>query len=51
MDSHADGLHLLRHFTDRDDALFGDWTNIIIEKRDTKKLTMVIESIDGERDE
>ncbi len=51
MDSHVNGPHMLGHFMDRDDALFGDWTNIIIEKRDTKKLTMVIESIDGERDE
>ena len=51
MDSHVDGPHMLGHFMDHDDSLFGDWTNIIVEKRDTEKLTMLIESIDGERNE
>lgn len=51
MDSHMDGPHLLRHMMDRDDALFGDWTNIIVEKGDTETQTMVVESINGEKDD
>ena len=51
MDSHVDGPHMLEHFIERDNILFGDWTDVIVEKRDIEKLTAVIESIDGEKDE
>ena len=51
MDSPADGPCLLRYFMEHDDTSFGDWTNIIVEKGDTDTLTMVVESINGERDE
>lgn len=51
MDSHVDGPHMLRHFMERDNTLFGDWTNVIVEKREIEKLTAVVESIDGEKDE
>lgn len=50
MDSHVDAPHMLRHFIERDNALFGDWTNVIVEKREIEKLTAVVESIDGEMD-
>jgi len=48
MDSHVDGPHMLSHFMERDSTLFGDWTEVIVEKRDIERLTAVIESIDGE---
>ena len=51
MDSHVDGPHMLRHFMERDNILFGDWTNVVVEKRDIEKLTAIVESIDGEKDE
>lgn len=51
MDSHVDGPHMLGHFIERDNTLFGDWTNVSVEKRDIEKLTAVIKSIDGEKDE
>lgn len=51
MDSHVDGPHMLSHFIERDNTLFGDWANVIVEKRDIEKLTAVIESIDGEKDD
>lgn len=51
MDSHLDGPHMLGHFMERDNTLFGDWTNVIVEKRDIERLTAVVESIDGEKDE
>ena len=51
MDSHMDGLHMLRHFVERDSMLFGEWTNVTIEKRNINSLTAVIESIDGEKED
>lgn len=51
MDSHVDGPHMLSHFIERDNILFGDWTNVIVEKCDIEKLTAVIERIDGEKDD
>jgi hypothetical protein len=51
MDSHADGPHMLSHFMERDSNLFGDWTEVIVEKCDIERLTAVVESIDGEKDE
>ena len=51
MDSHADGPHMLKHFIERDNTLFNNRTHVIVQKRDITKLTVVIESIDGETDE
>lgn len=51
MDSHVDGSHMLSHFMEHDSSLFGDWTEVIIEKRDIERLTAVVESINGEKDE
>jgi len=51
LDSHVDGPHMLSHFMERDSSLFGDWTNVIVEKHDIERLTAIVESIDGEKDE
>ena len=51
MDSHMDGPHMLNHFMERDNNLFGDWTNLIVQKLEIGILTAVVESIDGEKDE
>ena len=51
MDSHVDGPHMRRHLMERDSPLFGEWTEVIVEKRDRERLTAVVESIDGEKDE
>lgn len=51
MDSHVDGPHMQRHFMERDNTLFGEWTEVIVEKRDMERLTAVVERIDGEKDE
>lgn len=51
MDSHVDGPHMLRHFIERDNILFGDWTNVVVEKREIERLTAIVKSIDGEKDE
>lgn len=51
MESHVDGPHMLSHFIERDNTLFGDWTNVIVEKRGIEKLTAVVETIDGEKDD
>ncbi|MGI5849728.1 MAG: hypothetical protein ACOX8Q_06655 [Christensenellales bacterium] len=51
MDSHIDGPHMLSHFIERDNTLFGEWTNVIVKKRDIEKLIAVVESIGGEKDE
>ena len=50
MDSHVDGPHMLNYFMERDNTLFGEWTNVIVEKRDIEKLTAIVESIDGDED-
>lgn len=51
IDSHMDGAHMLGHLMERNNTMFGDWTNVIIKKRDIEKMTTVIESITGEEDE
>lgn len=46
--SHIDGPHLLSHLKDRDSEMFGDWTEINVERKPYPKLTAVIKSIDGD---
>lgn len=50
LDSHVNGPHILSHFIERDNALFGGWTTVVVEKRDIEKLTAVVQSIDGEKE-
>lgn len=48
IDSHINENSLHEHFRERSSHLIGDWTEIIVEKRDVGKLNAVINSIEGE---
>ena len=47
-DSHISENSLRELFSERNNNLFGEWTEIIIEKQDVGKLNAVIKSIKGE---
>lgn len=47
-DSHISENSLRELFSERNNNLFGEWTEIIIEKQDIGKLNAVIKSIKGE---
>jgi len=47
-DSHISENSLREHFSERNNNLLGEWTEIIIEKQDVGKLNAVIKSIEGE---
>lgn len=47
-DSHISENSLREHFSERNNDLLGEWTEIIIEKQDVGKLNAVIKSIEGE---
>lgn len=36
------------HFSDRNNNVLGDWTEIIVEKKDVGKLNAIINSVEGE---
>jgi len=48
IDSHISENSLHEHFSERNNNLLGDWTEIIVEKQDVGKLNAVIKSIEGE---
>lgn len=48
MDSHISENSLREHFGERNNKIFGKWTEIIVEKQDVGKLNAVIKSIEGE---
>lgn len=48
VDSHISENSLREHFSERNNYLLGDWTEIIVEKQDVGKLNAVINSIEGE---
>lgn len=48
IDSHISENSLREHFKGRNNDLLGEWTEIIIEKREVGKLNAVIKSIEGE---
>lgn len=48
IDSHISANSLREHFSERNNNLLGDWTEIIVEKQDVGKLNAVIKSIEGE---
>lgn len=50
-DSHISEESLREHFSERGNNLVGNWTEIIVEKRDVGKLNAVIQSIEGESPE
>jgi Zn finger protein HypA/HybF involved in hydrogenase expression len=47
-DSHVSENSLREHFSERNNNLLGEWTEIIVEKEDVGKLNAVIKSIEGE---
>jgi len=48
LDSHISESSLREHFSERNNSLLGEWTEIIVEKQDVGKLNAVIKSIEGE---
>jgi hypothetical protein len=46
--SHITEPLLLEHLSDRDNSLFGTWTDIHVSYKPFEKLTAVITSIDGD---
>lgn len=48
MDSHISENSLREYFGERNNKIFGKWTEIIVEKQDVGKLNAVIKSIEGE---
>lgn len=48
VDSHISETSLREHFSERNNSLLGNWTEIIVEKQDIGKLNAVIKSIEGE---
>lgn len=49
--SHISENSIREHFTDRKSKLIGDWTNIVVNKKEIEPLTATIEQIDGEKNE
>jgi len=47
--SHICKESILEHFTDSNSRLLGDWTNVVVEKKDIEPLTATIDQIDGEK--
>lgn len=47
--SHISKESILEHFSDRNSRLIGDWTNIVVQKKEIEPLTATIEQIDGEK--
>ena len=48
IDSHISENSLREHFSERNNNLLGNWTEIIVEKQHVGKLNAVIKSIEGE---
>jgi hypothetical protein len=48
IDSHISANSLCEHFSERNNNLLGDWTEVVVEKQDVGKLNAVINSIEGE---
>ena len=49
--SHISEQSIREHFTDRNNSLIGNWTNIIVQKKEIEPLTATIDQIDGEKEE
>jgi hypothetical protein len=48
IDSHISDNSIREHFSERNNNLLGDWTEIIVERQDVGKLNAIIESIEGD---
>jgi len=47
--SHISEESIRDHFTERNSTLIGNWTNILVQKKETEPLTATVEQIDGEK--
>lgn len=48
IDSHISENSLREHFSERNNNLLGEWTEIIVEKQDVGKLNAIIKTVEGE---
>ena len=46
--SHISEQSIREYFTDRNNSLIGDWTNINVKHKEIEPLTATIDQIDGE---
>lgn len=47
--SHISKDSIREYFSERKNALIGDWTNIMVRKQEIEPLTAIIDRIDGEK--
>lgn len=47
--SHISEDSIREYFSERKNALIGDWTNIMVRKQEMEPLTAIIDRIDGEK--
>lgn len=47
--SHISKESIREYFSDKKSALMGDWTNVLVQKKEIEPLTATIEQIDGEK--
>jgi Zn finger protein HypA/HybF involved in hydrogenase expression len=47
--SHISTESIREYFIDRNSKLLGEWTNIVVQKKEIEPLTATIEQIDGEK--
>jgi len=48
IDSHISENSLREHFSERNNNLLGEWTEITVEKQNVGKLNAIIKTIEGE---
>ena len=47
--SHISEQSIREYFTDRNSTLLGDWTTVMVQKKEIEPLTATIDQIDGEK--
>lgn len=47
--SHISESSIREYFSERKNALIGDWTNILVHKQEVEPLTAIIDRIEGEK--
>ncbi len=47
--SHISENSIREYFSERKNALIGDWTNILVHKQEMEPLTAIIDRIEGEK--
>lgn len=51
INSHISKESIQEYFQERDSSYIGEWTDIIVQKKEIEPLTAIIEQIDGEKSE